>query len=205
MLQPISGDLSARGAARRQPAKLAAMEAHFKTASNVPLYIGGIPDPAKQTVKYGIAVPGMLSFMVNGDTKSTVIGLDKFAPADRPPVTILHYAFQLMVALAGAMLTAGLVFLIAAIKKKQWFDKTWFWLLFALLTPAGFFSSRSRMDRYRGGQATLGNTGDSENLRLFNYHARNSLFFLCIYLGLHFFSHDGYLHALLPDKKSASV
>ena len=48
-LQPVSGDISARAVAEHQPAKLAALEAHFKTEAGAPLRVGGIPDegPAK--------------------------------------------------------------------------------------------------------------------------------------------------------------
>ena len=41
ILQPISGDHSAKDVAHRQPAKLAAMEAVFETGNHVPLLIGG--------------------------------------------------------------------------------------------------------------------------------------------------------------------
>ena len=44
LLQPISGDISAKDVAKRQPAKLAAMEAHFETESRASLIIGGIPN-----------------------------------------------------------------------------------------------------------------------------------------------------------------
>src|SRR5207248_8195388 len=46
MLQPVSGDLSARHVARDQPVKLAAAEALFTTQHGAPLTIGGWPDPA---------------------------------------------------------------------------------------------------------------------------------------------------------------
>src|SRR5919106_1939816 len=46
VLQPLSGDLSARSVARYQPAKLAAMESHFETARRAPLVLGGWPDMA---------------------------------------------------------------------------------------------------------------------------------------------------------------
>src|SRR5207244_1022871 len=42
-LQILSGDRSARAVARLQPAKLAAMEAHYRTTAGAPLVIGGIP------------------------------------------------------------------------------------------------------------------------------------------------------------------
>src|SRR5918995_3700761 len=47
LLQPISGDMSAKAVARVQPAKLAAMEAHFETRTRAPLLIGGWPDMGK--------------------------------------------------------------------------------------------------------------------------------------------------------------
>src|ERR1700712_849153 len=50
LVQPLSGDLSARYVAKHQPAKLAAMEAHFHTSTNVPLIIGGIPNMKTQEV-----------------------------------------------------------------------------------------------------------------------------------------------------------
>src|SRR6266699_3255575 len=42
-LQILSGDLSARAGARLQPAKLAALEANYRTQAGAPLIIGGIP------------------------------------------------------------------------------------------------------------------------------------------------------------------
>ena len=44
LLQPISGDISARQVAAQQPVKLAAMEAHFETMAGAPLTVGGWPD-----------------------------------------------------------------------------------------------------------------------------------------------------------------
>jgi cytochrome d ubiquinol oxidase subunit I len=41
LLQPLSGDISARMVARTQPAKLAAMEGQFTTERGAPLRIGG--------------------------------------------------------------------------------------------------------------------------------------------------------------------
>src|SRR6202008_2142607 len=59
ILQPLSGDISAKSAAKRQPAKLAAMEALFHTQTYAPLVIGGIPDTATKKVNYGIEIPGL--------------------------------------------------------------------------------------------------------------------------------------------------
>jgi cytochrome d ubiquinol oxidase subunit I len=140
ILQPLSGDISAKMVAKRQPAKLAAMEAHFKTEPYSPLIIGGIPDVKNKKVDYAIELPGMLSFMVHDDFKTPVTGLDQIPEKDQPPIAVTHYAFQLMVALGMLMMGLGIIYLIAIFKKKNWFDKRWFLKLFIWATPIGFIA-----------------------------------------------------------------
>ncbi|OKS85632.1 cytochrome ubiquinol oxidase subunit I [Mucilaginibacter polytrichastri] len=140
ILQPLSGDISAKFVAKNQPAKLAAMEAHFKTEHYSPLIIGGIPDVENHKVNYAIELPGMLSLMVNDKFDSEVVGLDKIPLKDQPPVAVTHYAFQLMVALGMAMLGISLLYLIALFKWKQWLSQTWFLKIFVLATPLGFLA-----------------------------------------------------------------
>src|SRR5947208_7257584 len=53
-LQILSGDISARAVARLQPAKLAAMEAHYRTKAGAPLVIGGIPQDATMPTEYAL-------------------------------------------------------------------------------------------------------------------------------------------------------
>ncbi|RFZ84271.1 cytochrome ubiquinol oxidase subunit I [Mucilaginibacter terrenus] len=140
ILQPLSGDISAKMVAKRQPAKLAAMEAHFNTEPYSPLILGGIPDEKNKTVNYAIELPGMLSFMIYEDFKKPVKGLDQIPKADQPPVAVTHYAFQLMVSLGMLMMALGVIYLIALAKKKSWFSKNWFLKLFILATPLGFIA-----------------------------------------------------------------
>jgi cytochrome d ubiquinol oxidase subunit I len=99
VLQPISGDLSAKAVARLQPAKLAAMEAHFETGPRAPLLIGGWPDMDESETRYAIRIPGGLSFLAFGDFDAEVQGLEDFPRDQWPHVPIVHTAFQLMVAL----------------------------------------------------------------------------------------------------------
>jgi len=140
ILQPLSGDISAKMVAKRQPAKLAAMEAHFETKPYSPLIIGGIPDVKNKKVDYAIELPGMLSFMVYDDFKTPVKGLDQIPEKDQPPIAVTHYAFQLMVALGMLMMGLGILYLIAIWKKKSWFNKRWFLKLFVWATPIGFIA-----------------------------------------------------------------
>ena len=140
ILQPLSGDISAKGAARRQPAKSAAMEANFHTVSYSSLLIGGIPDTVNKKVNYGIEIPGLLSFLVYDDFKTPVTGLDKIPQQDQPNVPVTHYAFQLMVAIGMFLLLIGLLYLFALWKKKGWLIKNWFLKLFIIATPLGFIA-----------------------------------------------------------------
>jgi cytochrome d ubiquinol oxidase subunit I len=140
LLQPLSGDISARDVAKRQPAKLAAMEAHFKTEKFSPLIIGGIPDTKTREVNYAIEIPGLLSFMTYDDFNAEVMGLDKIPQNDQPPVAIVHYAFQVMVGLGMVMLVLAIVYFIALFKKKKWFNAPWFLKLFVAAIPLGFIA-----------------------------------------------------------------
>ena len=107
VLQPLSGDLSARAVARWQPAKLAAMESHFHTGRRVPLVIGGIPDMERRETRWAIRIPGGLSLLAFHDPDAEVAGLDRFPRRDWPHVPIVHGAFQVMVALGTYLALVG--------------------------------------------------------------------------------------------------
>lgn len=140
LLQPISGDISAKDIAVRQPAKLAAMEAHFETGTSVPLIIGGIPDVENKRVDYAIEIPGALSFLAHGDFEAEVIGLDQFPVEDHPPVLVTHIAFQIMVALGMVLVGLSLLFFFSRWKKKEWVRERWYLWLFVFGTPLGFIA-----------------------------------------------------------------
>ncbi|MDR3711430.1 MAG: cytochrome ubiquinol oxidase subunit I [Puia sp.] len=140
VLQPLSGDLSAKYVAKRQPAKLAAMEAHYVTSASAPLIIGGIPDDKAKKVNYAIEIPGLLSFMIDGDFHSIVKGLDSIPPEDQPPVAVTHFAFQIMVGLGMLMLTIAIMYFTAVLRRKNWRNSKWLLRLFVIATPIGFIA-----------------------------------------------------------------
>jgi len=140
ILQPFSGDLSAKNAAKHQPAKLAAMEAYFHTQEYAPLVIGGIPDTAAKKVNYGIEIPGLLSFLVHDNFKTQVNGLDKIPVKNQPPVAVTHYAFQIMVGIGVLMMLIGGIYFYELWKKKDLLSKPWFLKTFIWATPLGFIA-----------------------------------------------------------------
>jgi cytochrome d ubiquinol oxidase subunit I len=139
VLQPLSGDFSAKDVARRQPAKLAAMEAHFHTQKSAPLIVGGIPDVENKKVDFAIELPGMLSFLAHGNFTAEVQGLDQIPEQDHPPVAIVHYAFQIMVGCGMVMMLVSIIFFISLLKT-NWFYARWFLKLFVLVLPLGFIA-----------------------------------------------------------------
>ena len=103
-LQVLSGDLAARRVAELQPAKLAAMEAHYETRSHAPFVIGGIPDSETRTTRYAIEVPAALSILIGHSPNTVVPGLDKFPRDEWPNVKLVHWSFDVMVGCGVAML-----------------------------------------------------------------------------------------------------
>ena len=107
LAQLPAGHFSALIAARHQPAKMAAFEGVFETREGTPVYLFGWPDASAKAVRLGVAIPGMLSFLIHGDFKTPVTGLDRIPPQDQPPVAIPFLTYHAMVAL-------GLYFILIA-------------------------------------------------------------------------------------------
>lgn len=108
LLQLITGHRSAMGVAKNQPAKLAAMEAHYTESAPAPLYLFGWVNDEEQRVNLGIKVPGMLSLLLYGDTTHPVIGLNSFPEDERPPVNIVFQAYHIMVAVGMLLILISL-------------------------------------------------------------------------------------------------
>jgi len=125
-IQIWSGDLSARTVARIQPAKLAALEANYRTQTGAPILVGGIPDDDARTVKYAIPIPHGLSFLSTHDFNAKIIGLEEFPRKDWPNVRFVHWSFQLMVACGLALLALSIYAGWFWWKHHRLADGTWF-------------------------------------------------------------------------------
>jgi len=147
----LSGHSQAGNVARTQPAKLAAFEGHFISRDGgTPLYIWGFPDEDEQRVRAGLAVPGMLSFLVHGDWTKPVTALDDPAIIPEPhvmtpdetlseywpPVNLTFQLYHLMVGLGSAFILLTVYALLL-----RWrgvlFEKRWLlWVfVFAVVGP----------------------------------------------------------------------
>ena len=146
ILQPISGDLSARFVARFQPVKLAAMEGQFETEQGAPLRIGGLPNEERRETRFALEIPRALSLLAFHDPNATVRGLNAFPRADWPPVPIVHTAFQAMVGLGTAMALVALWAAFLAMRRRALrYESTDRALLLALaiVAPFGFLATEA--------------------------------------------------------------
>jgi cytochrome d ubiquinol oxidase subunit I len=136
-LQLVSGDFSAKMVARWQPLKLAALEGQWRTERGAPLRIGGLPDERAEVTRGSIEIPGLLSWLAHGDTHAEVRGLTSAPRADRPPVTITHVAFQIMVACGTAMIAVSLLGVLLWWRKRALPVTPWYLRLVMLASPLG--------------------------------------------------------------------
>ena len=112
LLIALTGDIAGQNAVKFQPAKLAAMEGHWETSSNVPFYLLQLPDEEKEENSLeALGIPGVLSFLCRHDFNAEVKGLKDFPKEDRPPVLATFLSFRFMILLGGLfILTAAWAF-----------------------------------------------------------------------------------------------
>jgi cytochrome d ubiquinol oxidase subunit I len=133
--QIFIGDWNGREVATNQPTKLAAFEGLGKTTKGASVHIlGWYTD---NHVEYGIPLPHLLSLLAFHSADATVQGLDAVAPADRPPVNVVRYAFQTMVGIGTGLALLSVVYLGTRVRRKRSPESTWF---YRALVVAGPFS-----------------------------------------------------------------
>jgi cytochrome d ubiquinol oxidase subunit I len=134
-LQLVTGHSSAQGIAEQQPAKLAAYEGHFDASAPATMYaVGWVNERESQT--YGIGIRGMLSWLVHGDRRTPVTGLNAFEPEDRPPVNIVFQSYHAMVVIGMALILISLLGALYWWRGKLWHTRWLLWILvFAVLGP----------------------------------------------------------------------
>ncbi|WP_371778416.1 cytochrome ubiquinol oxidase subunit I [Streptosporangium subroseum] len=129
-VQIVVGDYAARFLAERQPTKLAAMEGIFHTRANAPLSLGGFA--AGGEMRYAIEIPSGLSLLVGFSPDTVVQGLERVPPADRPPVTPVHLAFDTMVGMGSFLLLLSAWFAVTWWRRRELPRSRWFLRLAAV-------------------------------------------------------------------------
>lgn len=109
-LQVFLGDHNGLIVARHQPAKLAALEAHWETntSGGAGFVVFGLPDDKEEKNRWEVVVPNMLSLLITRSWEGKVKGLKEFPQEDRPPVTPVFFSFRFMVGIGFLLLAVAL-------------------------------------------------------------------------------------------------
>ncbi len=137
LLVALSGDVLGKYTAEHQPVKLAAAEALWETEAPAAFLIGGWPDEASETTRGGLHVPYLLSVLATGDPHGEVRGLKAFPADERPPVAVVHTAFQIMIGCGVWMIGVGGLGGLLAWRRRGLPDARWYLRLLVVTLPVG--------------------------------------------------------------------
>jgi cytochrome d ubiquinol oxidase subunit I len=133
-VQVLVGDWVARDVAISQPVKLAAIEGLYKTTNGASEHVLGWY--TGHQVKYGIAIPHLLSLLSFHSWNARIQGLETVPPAQRPPVNVVRISFQTMVGIGTLLALLGLVYLVVRVRRRRLPDTRWFYRAVVVAGPA---------------------------------------------------------------------
>ncbi|MDR7048713.1 cytochrome d ubiquinol oxidase subunit I [Duganella sp. 3397] len=105
-LQAVIGDFHGLNTLEHQPAKIAAMEGHWRNQAHggTPLILFGLPDMAREETRYAVEIPRLGSLILTHSWDGKIPALTDFVPQDRPNSTVVFWTFRLMVGLGLLMI-----------------------------------------------------------------------------------------------------
>ncbi|MGO2241836.1 MAG: cytochrome ubiquinol oxidase subunit I [Halomonas sp.] len=107
--QAMVGDFHGLNTLEHQPAKVAAMEGHWETSTNVPLLLFAIPDQEAQANNFELGIPNLASIILTHSLDGAIPGLNEVAVEEQPPVIIVFWAFRVMVGIGLLMIGVSLI------------------------------------------------------------------------------------------------
>jgi cytochrome bd ubiquinol oxidase subunit I len=137
-IQAVVGDLHGQNTLEYQPAKIAAIEAHWENVPGqaVPLVLFAWPDMTREVNHFAVEVPHLGSLILTHSWDGQVPSLKEFRAEDRPNSTIVFWSFRVMVGLGLAMIAVGLWAAWARLRGTLYRSRSLAWALL-LLGPAG--------------------------------------------------------------------
>lgn len=147
-LQIVVGDIAGLYLFDYQPAKTAAIEAHWQTnpvGQGAEWHVLAWPNSKNQDNDWALSIPNALSLIATHSLDGSVKGLKDFPPADQPPaIALIFYAFRIMVGIG--VLLAALTLASAYFRWKHrkqrlpnqptWLLRAWVWAI-----PLGYIAT----------------------------------------------------------------
>lgn len=137
-LQVVIGDMHGLNTLKHQPAKIAAIEAHWenKGSEPTPLILLAWPDMQQEKNHFALEIPVLGSLILRHSLTEQIPALKEFAADERPNATIVFWTFRIMVGLGLLMILLAVTSLWLRYKNQLYQHKPF--LRFAVaMGPAG--------------------------------------------------------------------
>ena len=140
-VQILIGDQHGLNTLKHQPAKIAAMEGHWRNepGEGVPLILFGWPDMEAEETRFKVEIPRLGSLILTHSWDGQFPGLSEYAKEDRPNSTIVFWSFRVMVGLGFLMLLLG-VWGAWLRWRERFFFQPWFLRFAVVMGPTGLIA-----------------------------------------------------------------
>jgi len=138
-IQAFVGDAHGLNTLRHQPAKIAAIEAIWKTEHGVPLVLFAIPNENQKRNDYAVEVPRLGSLILTHDPDAEVKGMDLYT--EHAPVAPVFFAFRAMVGVGMLMIGVSWITCLFFVRK-NFYPRRLLWILSAF-TFSGWIATLS--------------------------------------------------------------
>lgn len=141
-MQVLVGDFRGQNVAAYQPAKLAAMEAHWETNTEggADFVLFAFPDMENETNRMAITIPNALSLLVTHSMEGQITGLKEFPREDRPNVLVTFFTFRVMVGI-GFLFFFVMLWAAWLWWRGRLYDHPWFLKTLVVIHPLGFVAT----------------------------------------------------------------
>lgn len=141
-LQVYFGDLKGQNVARYQPAKLAAIEAHWETNTQggASLLVFAVPDMQEEMNRFEIKIPNALSLLITHSLDGKVTGLKEFPADERPHSLVAFFTFRVMAGI-GFLFLFVMIWALFLWRKKRIFESRTFLTALVFIQPLGFIAT----------------------------------------------------------------
>jgi cytochrome bd ubiquinol oxidase subunit I len=138
-LQLLLGDQHGLNTLKYQPAKIAAIEAHWRNDGPAALVLFAWPDARQERNRAALALPHLGSLVLTHEWNGRVAGLEDFPPRERPPVLPPFFGFRLMVGIGLALIALGLGGALL-LWRRRLFEARWYLRAASRAWPLGFIA-----------------------------------------------------------------